>query len=261
MDFIARLPWLDLVDILAVAILIHRGLQLIRGTRAVPMLAGLTIVVLAYLLARVLGLVTLDWILGNFLSSILLVVVVIFQDEIRRGLTKMGLQPFGRGQHGRSHNRVIEDVSLVADKLAQAGMGGLIVFQREVGLDDFLEDGVELDALVNRKLLFSLFLKQSPLHDGAVLIVGGRIKAASCVLPLSFNPDIDPNLGTRHRAALGLSERSDALIVVISEETSSISLVFDGRILRNLDPLTLKEEVSKRLLGESAAAEQEEQSE
>jgi diadenylate cyclase len=259
MNFL-HVDWIDLIDILAVALLIQRGLQLIRGTRAVPMLAGLTIVILAYLAARVFGLVTLDWLLGNFLSSIILVVVVIFQDEIRRGLTKMGLQPFTRG-HNHSHNRVVEDVSLVAERLAQEGMGGLIVFQREVGLDDFLEDAIEIDSVVNRKLLYSLFLKQSPLHDGAVLIVADRIKAASCVLPLSFNPDIDPNLGTRHRAALGLSERSDALTVVISEETSTVSLVFDGKIIRNLDAVTLREEIALRLLGKSAQIAEEEQNE
>jgi diadenylate cyclase len=117
----------------------------------------------------------------------------------------------------------------------------LIVIQREVGLDEFLEEGVAIDARVNRKLLYSVFVKESPLHDGAVIVEGDRIKAAGCVLPLSFNPDLDPNLGTRHRAALGITERSDAVVVVTSEETGAISVVMDGKLHRNLDASALRE--------------------
>jgi diadenylate cyclase len=138
---------------------------------------------------------------------------------------------------------------LVSTKLAKAKLGALMVLQREVGLDEFLEEGVALDAQLSRKLLFSIFVKETPLHDGAVIIDGDRIKAAGCVLPLSFNPDLDPNLGTRHRAALGLTERSDALVIVVSEETGSISLVRDGKINRNLDGGSLRETLEKHMLG------------
>lgn len=237
------------VDITIVAYLIYRGLLMIRGTRAAPMLLGLTLVVILYLAAQPLGLVTLSWLLGNFLSSIILVVVVIFQDEIRRGLTKVGLQRIFRpGQVRSGQTKAIEDITLCCTKLAKARIGALIVIQREVGLDEVVEDGVVLDAKLSRKLLFSLFLKESPLHDGAVLVEGDRIKAAGCVLPLSFNPDLDPNLGTRHRAALGLSERSDAVVIVVSEENSSISLVREGRIVRNLDGAMLRDSLHRLIL-------------
>ena len=224
-----------LIDVAIVAYIIYRGLLVIKGTRAAPMLWGLTLIVSLYFLARPLGLVTLAWILGNFLSSIILVVVVIFQDEIRRGLTKVGIQPLFSLQPRKVDDKTIEDIATVSASLSKNRIGALIVLQREVGLDEFLEDSVMLDAQLSRKLLYGIFVKDSPLHDGAVVIDANRIKAAHCVLPLSFNPDLDPNLGTRHRAALGLSERSDAIIIIVSEEDGSISLAREGRIVRNLD--------------------------
>lgn len=245
-----RLSWellRTLVDVLVVSYLIYRGLLIIKGTRAAPMLGGLSIIVLLYFFSKPLGLVTLGWILGNFLSSIILVVVVIFQDEIRRGLTKFGLQPlFGRS--GKPvYDKVIEDITLLCSRMSEERLGALIVFQREVGLEDFVEDAVILDAELNRKLLYGIFVKESPLHDGAVLIEGNRIRAAGCVLPLSFNPDLDPNLGTRHRAALGISEVSDAIIIVVSEENGSISLARDGRLVRNLDASMLRDSLHRLL--------------
>lgn len=231
------------LDIMIVSYLIYRGLLIIRGTRAAPMLGGLTIIVILYFLSRPLGLVTLGWILGNFLSSIILVVVVIFQDEIRKGLTKFGLQPFFRKDRKPVYDKAIEDITLVCSKMAQEKLGGLIVFQREVGLDDFLEEAIVLDAKLNRKLLYGIFIKGSPLHDGAVLIDGNTIRAAGCLLPLSFDPDLDPNLGTRHRAALGITEVSDAVVIVISEEAGTISLVREGKLVRNIDAASLREEL------------------
>ncbi len=229
------------VDILIVAYLIYRALLIIRGTRAAPMLGGLTIIVLLYFFSKPLGLVTLSWILSNFLSSIILVVVIIFQDEIRRGLTKFGLQPVFSRSKQPVYDKSIEDITLICSRMAEEQLGGLIVIQREVGLDDFVEDAVILDAELNRKLLYSIFVKSSPLHDGAVLIDNNRIRAAGCVLPLSADPDLDPSLGTRHRAALGLSEVSDAIVVIISEETGSMSIAVDGKLTRNLDPADVKD--------------------
>jgi diadenylate cyclase len=238
------------IDILVVGYLIYRGLLVIKGTRAAPMLGGLTIIVLLYFISNSLGLLTLAWILSNFLSSIILVIVVIFQDEIRRGLTKVGLQPLFRRHPKSMHEKTIEDITLVCSKLAKARLGALIVLQREVGLDDFVEEAVLLDAHLNRKLLYSIFVKDSPLHDGAVLVEGNRIKAAGCVLPFSFNPDLDPNLGTRHRAALGLSERSDAIVIVVSEENSAISLAREGRLIRNLDAGLLRDSLHRFMAGD-----------
>lgn len=225
------------------------------------MLAGLSIIVLMYFFASRLGLVTLDWLLGNFLSSIILVVVVIFQDEIRRGLTKFGLQPLFRRTDAPVYDKVIEDVTLICSKLAEDKLGGLIVFQREVGLDDFVEEAVILDAVLNRKLLYGIFVPESPLHDGAVLIDGSRIRAAGCVLPLSFNPDLDPSLGTRHRAALGISEVSDAIVIIVSEETGSISLARDGRLTRNLDGAMLRDALHRFLSNSVQVSEKSDQGE
>ena len=247
----------NLVDRGVVAYIIYRVLLMIKGTRAAPMLAGLSVVLVMYFAAQPLGFVSLAWILGNFLSSIILVVVILFQDDIRRGLTKVGLHPLFRKSGRGPYNKTIEDITLVATKMGRDRLGAIIVIQRDVGLDEFLEDSTALDAVVNRKLLQAIFVKESPLHDGAVVIEGDRIKAAGCVLPLSFDPDLDPNLGTRHRAALGLSERSDAVIVVISEETGSVSLVREGRIVRNLDGAQLREALL-RLLAQDGDSEEHE---
>lgn len=258
MDFVltAGYGWLrHVLDVLIVSYLVYRGLLIIKGTRAAPMLWGLTLIVLFYFLARPLGLVTVAWILGNFLSSIILVVVVIFQDEIRRGLTKVGLQPLFHRHTKTLDDKTIEDITLVCSTLAKNKVGALIVIQREVGLDELIEESVHLDALLNRKLLYGIFVKESPLHDGAVIIEGSRIKAANCVLPLSFDPDLDPNLGTRHRAAVGLSERSDALVIIVSEADGSISLAREGRIIRNLDASLLRDSLHRFMA--SHAGEQE----
>ncbi len=234
--------WLiRILDVLVVAYLLYRTLLVIRGTRAAPMLWGLVVVVVLFFVAKYLELVTLGFILGNFLSSIILVIVVLFQDEIRRGLTKVGLQRFLRKNDKPLYDKTIEDLTLVVQKLSRDRVGALIVVQGSVGLEEFVEDAVILDALLNRKLLYSIFVKGSPLHDGAVLVEGDRIKAAGCVLPLSFNPDLDPNLGTRHRAALGLSERSDAIVIIVSEENGSISIAREGRMTRNLDASMLRD--------------------
>ena len=250
--------WLrNALDIAIVAFLIYRMLLLIRGTRAVPMLWGLTLIVLLYLVAVPLGLVTLAWFLSNFLSAIIVVVVVLFQEEIRRALTKVGLRPIFR-RSTEMVDRSIEEVTTVAARLSKDKVGALIVLQREVGLDEFVEDAVLLDARLSRKLLLSIFVRESPLHDGAVVIEGDRIKAAGCLLPLSFNPDLDPNLGTRHRAALGLSERSDAVIVVVSEQTGAISLAREGRLVRNLDAALLRDSLHRFLTSEVASRSPEE---
>ncbi len=236
------------LDIGIVAYFIYRGLMLIKGTRAAAMLGGFAFIVALYILAKPLGLVTLGWLLENFLSSIILVIVIIFQDEIRRGLTKVGIQRMWFKAPKVPFDKTIEDITLVCSKCAKEKVGALIVIQRDIGLDEFVEDAVVLDARLNRKLLYSIFVRESPLHDGAVLIESDRIKAAGCVLPLSLNPDLDPGLGTRHRAALGLSERSDAVVIIVSEETGAISLVREGRIVRNLDASMLRDSLH-RLMG------------
>jgi diadenylate cyclase len=229
------------LDILIVSILMYRALLVIRGTRALPMLLGLLAVAAVYFIAKEVGFVTLAWLIDSLFNSFILLVVVIFQDDIRRALTKVGSQSFLFKQGKAVSHQVLDEISLSAHKLSKARLGSLMVIQREVGLDEFMEESVHLDAQVSPKILMSIFTKESPLHDGAVIIQGGKIKAAGCVLPLSFNPDLDPNLGTRHRAALGITERSDAMVVVTSEETGAITLFIDGTLHRNLDVNSLKD--------------------
>jgi diadenylate cyclase len=224
-----------IVDLGIVWFLVYRALVIIRGTRAMPMMVGLLAIATVYFVAQPLGLVTLGWLIDNFLSSIILVIVVIFQDEIRRTLTKVGAHPllFSGGRMEQvSH---FDEIGVAVGKLSRARVGALIVLERDVGLDELIEDSVELDARLSRKLLFSIFVKESALHDGAVIIDGGVIRAAGVVLPLSSNPDIDPSFGTRHRAALGISERSDAVVIVVSEESGSVTLLADGAIFRNVE--------------------------
>ena len=236
----------SILDILIVTWLIYRAILLVRGTRAAPMMAGLIAIIFAYFTATTLGLITLAWVLSAFLSSIVLVIVVIFQDEIRKGLTKVGLHPFlRRSEKEASDEIVIDEITLACSKFSKSKVGALIVIQQGVGLDNLVEDATIVDAVVSRKLLIALFQKDSPLHDGAVLIEGKRVKAAGCVLPLTKNPNIDLNLGTRHRAGLGISERSDAIIIIVSEQTGAISVVKDGRLTKNIDPAVLKEMLVK----------------
>ncbi len=237
--------WLDLryfigaLDILLVSYLIYRILLMVKGTRALPMLAGLGVIVVVFVVSREVGLVTLNWILGNFLGSAILVIVVLFQDDLRRALIRVGLGP-GLGSNNTSeHQHTIKEVAKAAAELSSRRLGALLVIKRDVGLEDYTEQAVSIDGKVSSELLISIFLPTSPIHDGAVVLDGNRVAAAGAVLPLTFERSTSRSLGTRHRAGLGLSERSDALIVVVSEETGIISLIREGRITRDLNETTL----------------------
>ncbi len=234
----------DAIDILIIAFVIYKIVDLIRGTRAAQMLVGLGIVFVIFLSSQTLELYTLNWVLDNFLSSILLVIVVIFQDDIRRALTQVGARPFFGAEH-RMQQEDVEEVVRAAAALASKRTGALIVLQREVGLNQYMEVGVGLDARVSRELLISIFQPTSPIHDGAVIVDKGRMIAAGCFLTLTTNPFVSKTLGSRHRAALGLTEETDALVAVVSEEDGIISLVREGRITRGIDTATLRNTLQK----------------
>lgn len=243
-DLLSNLRIQDAVDILIIAFVIYKLIDLIRGTRAAQMLVGLTIVFVIFLSSQTLELYTLNWILDNFLSSILLVIVVIFQDDIRRALTQVGTRPFFGGEH-KMQQEDVEEIVRAAAALASKRTGALIVLQREVGLNQYMEVGVRLDARVSRDLLLSIFQPSSPIHDGAVIVEKGRMIAAGCFLTLTKNPFVSKTLGSRHRAALGVTEETDALVVVVSEEEGIISLVREGRITRGVDTATLRNTLQK----------------
>ena len=229
----------DTLDILLVACGIYWLLLLIRGTRAAQMSLGLLLLVMVWILSDQLQLATLGFLLDNFLSWGVLIVIVIFQADIRRGLTRVGRGLF-RGP-SRQKTQMAEEVVRACQSLAQRRVGALVVLERETSLEDHLELGTRLDAELSRELLVSIFLPYSPLHDGAVVIRESRVAAAGCILPLALRPNIPSVLGTRHRAAIGIADETDAVAVVVSEETGKISLVASGEVLENLDGPRLRQ--------------------
>ncbi len=238
-DIISALRWQDVCDILIVSYLIYRIILLIRGTRAVQMLVGIAVLIVVYFGARELEFLTLYWLLGTFLSSIFLIIIIIFQRDIRRALTQVGQQtPFVKSHEDTVH--ALDEIVMAAKRLSARKIGALIVIERETGLKDYIESSQTIDAHTSKELLLSIFHTESPLHDGGVVIRRGRILTAGCVLPLTKNPYISKRLGTRHRAAIGLSEETDAIIIVVSEETRQISLVQHGAITTDLDASSLR---------------------
>ncbi|RLB04072.1 MAG: TIGR00159 family protein [Deltaproteobacteria bacterium] len=232
--------WQDAVDILIVAAVIYWIILLIRGTRSLQMLIGLVLLILAFLISQKGKLMTLHWILNNFLSSIILIIVVIFQHDIRRALSTVGKNPFFFGAHSPYSAPIVDEIIDAALSMAMRRIGALIVLEREAEVDKYVEVGVIIDGKVSKELITTIFFPPSPLHDGAILIQGEKLTAARCFLPLSANPRVVKTLGTRHRAALGLSEETDAVIIVVSEERGVISLAIGGKLTRNLDASGLR---------------------
>ncbi len=237
------LRWQDVVDIVLTAILIYQLLLLLRGTQGIQILAGILILLLAYWGARRLDLFTLEWFLESFVKSLVLIIIIIFQADIRRMLTRVGRQAVFR--YGYAEPQVLEEVAAAAESLASQKIGALIVLRRHGKLRDFLETGIPLAAAVSRELLLTLFWPKSPTHDGAVIISGDQILAAACVLPLSQKPDLDKSLGTRHRAGLGITEHSDAVAVIVSEERGQISLAREGKLLSDLSRVQLLQSLTE----------------
>ncbi len=231
--------WQDGIDILIVAYVIYRLALLIRGTRTMQMVVGLGIVAGAYVGSQVLGLFTLNWLLNNFLGSLIVILVVIFQADIRRALTGVGARSFFSGRPNLAN--VSQELSSAAAWLSARRIGGLIVLERDVGLQDVVDTGRLIEGRVSPELIETIFMRGSPLHDGAVIIKNGQVVAAACLLPLSTNPNVSLTLGTRHRAAIGLTEDNDAVVIVVSEEDGTISLARNGELERGLKPPQLLE--------------------
>jgi len=246
-DVFANIRLLDLLDISIVAFIIYRIILLIKGTRAVQMLLGLAVILVVYVASRVGDLHTLNWFLSNFLSSIILVIVVIFQNDIRRALMHVGRNPFFGGMTYREESEIIEELVKACVALASRKIGALIAIERETGIRDILESGTPIDSSVSNELIRAIFMPSSPIHDGALVIQQGRLTLAGCFLPLSQSRDISKTLGTRHRAAIGLTELSDAVALIVSEETGKISVAINGGMTRNLDATSLKKVLGRLL--------------
>ena len=241
--------WSDALDIALVSFLVYELLLLIRGTRAVQMALSGSFLIVLFFLSRWLQLETVNWVIRNLATYVVFAIIVLFQSDIRRALAHFGRAPFFRYfERAESAAETIEEVAVAAGTLASRRIGAIIVIERQIGLRNYIEGGIPLDAMVTYDLLASIFQPGSPLHDGAVIIQGDRVAAAACFLPLSVNPRVSRDLGTRHRAALGLTEENDAVAVVVSEETGSISLVMDGDIERGIPADALKTRL-RSLLG------------
>ena len=238
----------DAIDIIIVAFIIYRIILLIKGTRAVQMLIGIVVVLGLYIASLRVGFFTLHWILNNFIASMVLVIIVIFQDDIRRALTRVGRNPFissGVSSDKLAQVEITEEVVRACIALAEKGVGALIVFERKTGLNNYIEKGILIDGCIQTETIVSVFQPTSPLHDGAIIIQEGRIAAAGCLLPLDTDIEISSTFGTRHRCALSLSKEADAVIIIVSEERGTISLAYEGTMRLNLNEQVLRNTLLK----------------
>jgi diadenylate cyclase len=226
----------DIVDILIVSYIIYRLILLIRGTRAVQLLRGIVLLVLTWALSTWLNLYTLRWLMNQMFTLGVLSVLIIFQPELRRALEQLGRgKLFTRStQEEQDVSHQINEVMKAVNYLSRRKIGALIVFERDTGINDYIESGIKMDSKLSSELLINVFIPNTPLHDGAVIIRGSQIMAAGCYLPLSENPFISKELGTRHRAAIGVTEVCDAVSVVVSEETGQVSLSINGQVVRDI---------------------------
>lgn len=237
----------SVLDILLVAFVIYHFLLLVRGTRAVPMLTGVGVLVAAFYVAHLSSLRTLDWLVGTILPYSMFALIVIFQNEIRHALSRLGRNlTFSRVSQGEASDGY-DDIVMAASRFSQDQTGALIVVEREIGLRTYIESGVALDAYLSYELLATLFRPSAPLHDGAVILQGNRLAAAACFLPLSMNPLLSTQLGTRHRAGIGITEETDAVSIIVSEETGGISIAVGGQVERDITPERLRARLGELL--------------
>ena len=242
-------PYRDTVDILLVTAGIYWLLLLIRGTRAIQILVGLIVLIALSLVSELFELAAVGMILELFLGSFVLIIVILVQNDIRRALARVG-RGFFPSFSAEQELQVVEEIVRAAGSLSQRGHGALFVLERESNLGDLIEAGVSVDAQISKELLVSIFQPSSPIHDGAVVIREGRVYLAGCILPLTLRLDLPEGVGTRHRAAVGITEETDALVVVVSEETSRISVVLGGEMLLGLDAPRLRVVLREVLSGE-----------
>jgi diadenylate cyclase len=237
----------SVLDILLVSFVIYQFLLLVRGTRAIPMLTGVGALAIAFYIAHLANLRTLDWLVGTILPYSIFALIVIFQTEIRQALARLGRNlTLSRGSQNGTAD-AYDDIVMAATTFSQDQTGALVVIEREIGLRTYIESGVALDAHLSYDLLATLFRPSAPLHDGAVILQKDRVAAAACFLPLSMNPLLSTQLGTRHRAGIGITEETDAVSVIVSEETGSISVAVGGQVERDITPERLRQRLAELL--------------
>ncbi|MFK7873115.1 MAG: diadenylate cyclase CdaA [Oligoflexales bacterium] len=239
-----------ILDILLIAILIYHVLLLIRGTRSAQILTGIGFVTLTFLLSSILPLTTLHWLINKFSSSLMLIIVILFQDDIRDALSRIGQKPLISGSETVSSNQLLDEITRVTLSLAAQKVGALIVLERNIILNRYVDIGVLVDARISRELLMAIFHPTSPIHDGAIIIQQGRVSAAGCFLPLTRDPNLGNHMGTRHRAAIGMSQETDAVVLLVSEETGEYSIVVDGTVFTKNSATELKKSLHRHLIDE-----------
>ena len=244
----------DIVDILVISYLIYKIILFLKETRAEQVLKGIIAILILAKISSALNLYTVNWLLNNILTVGLILIIIVFQPEIRRAFEKIGRSNALIGSLSRNKTKIdtekIDELVSAVQSLARQKIGALIVMEDQVGLSDIAETGTAIDADISSELLINIFIPNTPLHDGAVIIKNNRVRAAACFLPLSQNQSISKELGTRHRAAVGMSEKSDALVIVVSEETGTVSTVKDGVISRYIDPDVLRKKLIDQEYGE-----------
>ncbi len=249
----SQVSFLSVVDILLVAVIIYEFLALVKGTRAALMLAGVGVLAIAFYFSRLSELATLNWMISTLLPYAAFALIVIFQAEIRQALARLGRR-LTLKRTSASEAEAYDDIVLAANLFSQNRTGALMVIEREVGLRTYIESGVSLDARLSYDLLATIFRPSAPLHDGAVIVKSDRIAAAACFLPLSMNPVLSTQLGTRHRAGIGVTEETDAIAVIVSEETGAVSIAVGGKIERDLTIDQLRERLGELLGGHVASS-------
>ena len=233
----------DILDILIVAFIFYKLYLSIKGTRAIQMFIGLFILIIVSFISRWLNFGALNWILSSLKTVWLIAFVILFQPELRKALAKLGQNRIIGAFLKVEQSPTINEIVKACYQISERGLGALIAIERDVGLKNFIETGVPIDSRVTEDLLVTIFTPPSPLHDGAVIISGSRITAAGCILPLSQNPRLSHAIGTRHRAGIGLSEETDSINIIVSEETGSVSTAINGKLNRNLDVNTLRNQL------------------
>ena len=250
-EVLRHLGPVEIIDVAVVTFLLYQVLRLLRGTQGTQILVGLVLLAVVGILSTTFNLVLLSWLFRNATFFILIAVIVMFQPELRRALDQLGrIARIGRplaGYNPGQYNQAISEAIRATERLSMKRTGALIAFEREVGLEDYAATGVRINGEISAEMLQSIFYPNSPLHDGAVIVRGNRIIAAGCLLPLPEEGSVRERLGTRHRAALGLSLASDALVLVVSEETGNISVIEEGKISRNLDPDSLRRRIALKV--------------
>ena len=253
LGILQRLGWWDVLDILIVSVAIYEILKLIRGTRAVQMGLGAGLLLALFYVSRLGHLTTVNWLIRNMIGYVVFALIVLFQADIRRTLAHFGRTPcagyFSRGDGG---DDVIEEIAVAAGVLAAQRVGAIIAIERDIGLRNYSAGGIPRDATVTNDLLVTIFKPGTPLHDGAVIVQGNRVAAAACFLPLTVNPVVSKDFGTRHRAAIGLTEETDAIAVIVSEETGRISVALEGRIEVGVAPDLLRTRLREMLVAREA---------